>query len=139
MNKKKLAVIIIDILAIIAMIIISLARVQSKSNDAQYGFDIAMQTQSKNIKSNQTIAIDLSVKDISMGEYGLNTIIADLEYDKSIFEDLKIIGLSDKNEWNAKQNQKNETIYFYSMIEGTNSNQRFARVELELKDNIEPQ
>lgn len=72
---------------------------------------------------------------------GINNLVGNLEYDESIFDDVKIEGT---NEWIFEQNQnKNSESYgkfvLYTMNEGVSENQNIAVLTFKLKDNLKPQ
>lgn len=71
----------------------------------------------------------------------MNNIVGYLQYDETLFDDVKIEGI---NEWHFEQNQdKSHERYgkfvIYTMKDGVDQNQNIAELTLKLKKDLKPQ
>lgn len=97
----------------------------------------------ENIKSKKgdTLEVEIFLKDIEMGEKGINTIEGYIEYDEDVIESIEII---DEKQWQTIYNGDIQSeLYgkFLSVknIEGVKEEEKIATLRFKLKDNIKKQ
>ena len=120
---------IIGIFAIFMMFVTSI-------NASSY--DLSVNPENIKAKMGDTLEIEINLKDIDMGEKGINVIEGYIEYDEDVIESIEII---DENQWQMTyNNDKTSELYgkFLSKknIEGTKGNEKIAKIKLKIKDKI---
>ena len=120
---------IIGIFAIFMMFVTSI-------NASSY--DLSVNPENIKAKMGDTLEIEINLKDIDMGEKGINVIEGYIEYDEDVIESIEII---DENQWQMTyNNDKKSELYgkFLSKknIEGTKENEKIAKIKLKIKDKI---
>lgn len=120
---------IIGIFAIFMMFVTSI-------NASSY--DLSVNPENIKAKMGDTLEIEINLKDIDMGEKGINVIEGYIEYDEDVIESIEII---DENQWQMTyNNDKKSELYgkFLSKknIEGTKGNEKIAKIKLKIKDKI---
>lgn len=96
------------IIKLIAMFMI-IANTISQANNSNT-FKAKIIPTSKEIKAGNKITITLSIYDIKMGDYGINTLEGIIEYDKEIFETVKSTDIQSKNNWSTTYNDENSIL-----------------------------
>lgn len=95
------------ILGIIFMIICSFL-MTVKAEEATFKSELS--ASKKTIKPGDTVDITLSVKDINVGENGINTLEGTISYDKDIFEQVKSSDIKSANNWSTTFNDEGEAL-----------------------------
>lgn len=101
-------------------------------------YDLSVNPENIKAKMGDTLEIEINLKDIDMGEKGINVIEGYIEYDEDVIESIEII---DENQWQMTyNNDKKSELYgkFLSKknIEGTKENEKIAKIKLKIKDKI---
>lgn len=101
-------------------------------------YDLSVTPENIKAKKGNTLEIEITLKDIDMGEKGINVIEGYIEYDEDVIESIEII---DENQWQMTyNNDKKSELYgkFLSKknIEGTKENEKIAKIKLKIKDKI---
>ena len=101
-------------------------------------YDLSVNPENIKAKMGDTLEIEINLKDIDMGEKGINVIEGYIEYDEDVIESIEII---DENQWQMTyNNDKTSELYgkFLSKknIEGTKENEKIAKIKLKIKDKI---
>ena len=101
-------------------------------------YDLSVNPENIKAKMGDTLEIEIKLKDIDMGEKGINVIEGYIEYDEEVIESIEII---DENQWQMTyNNDKKSELYgkFLSKknIEGTKENEKIAKIKLKIKDKI---
>ena len=101
-------------------------------------YDLSVNPENIKAKMGDTLEIEINLKDIDMGEKGINVIEGYIEYDEDVIESIEII---DENQWQMTyNNDKKSELYgkFLSKknIEGTKGNEKIAKIKLKIKDKI---
>lgn len=120
---------IIGIFAIFMMFVTSI-------NASSY--DLSVNPENIKAKMGDTLEIEINLKDIDMGEKGINVIEGYIEYDEDVIESIEII---DENQWQMTyNNDKKSELYGKFLgkknIEGTKGNEKIAKIKLKIKDKI---
>lgn len=120
---------IIGIFAIFMMFVTSI-------NASSY--DLSVTPENIKAKKGDTLEIEITLKDIDMGEKGINVIEGYIEYDEDVIESIEII---DENQWQMTyNNDKKSELYgkFLSKknIDGTKENEKITKIKLKIKDKI---
>ena len=92
-------------------------------------------------RAGETAEIKLRIKNIDMGDVGLNNVVGYLSYDEALFDEVNIEGIGD---WHFERNQdKNHEMYgkfvIYNMSEGVTEGQDVADITLKIKEDVKPQ
>lgn len=101
-------------------------------------YDLSVTPENIKAKKGDTLEIEITLKDIDMGEKGINVIEGYIEYDEDVIESIEII---DENQWQMTyNNDKKSELYgkFLSKknIDGTKENEKIAKIKLKIKDKI---
>lgn len=104
-------------------------------------FEVEATPEYQKKKAGETAEITLSIKNIDMGEIGLNNVIGYLSYDEALFDEVNIVGVGD---WQFEQNKdKSHPMYgkfvIYTMKDGVKENQDVIEISLKLKTDVTPQ
>ena len=94
------------VLSILLVMLVIVSSVPSFVSAAENSFKAVVSPTSAELKENDEIIITLQVKDIKMGENGINTLEGVLEYDKSIFEEVKSSSIQNIGSWNTTYNDE---------------------------------
>lgn len=121
-----------QIIGIFAIFMIFVTSINASS------YDLSVTPENIKAKKGDTLEIEITLKDIDMGEKGINVIEGYIEYDEDIIESIEII---DENQWQMTyNNDKKSELYgkFLSKknIEGTKENEKIAKIKLKIKDKI---
>lgn len=73
-------------------------------------FKSELSASKKTIKPGDTVEVTVSVKDIDMGENGINTLEGTISYDKDIFEQVKSSDIKSANNWSTTFNDEGEAL-----------------------------
>lgn len=158
MKAKKLLMLVLDVIVVAILAISLMAKTTEKktalaagktllAENTDLSFDLIPDPEEKYVKAGETVEITLSVKNINIGEEGLNSIVGYLGYDENVFESMTIQGVgedSDPNKWNIELNQlENHEMYgkfcIYTMQEGVTEDQAVVKMVVKLKDDLKPQ
>lgn len=101
-------------------------------------YDLSVNPENIKAKMGDTLEIEINLKDIDMGEKGINVIEGYIEYDEDVIESIEII---DENQWQMTyNNDKKSELYGKFLgkknIEGTKGNEKIAKIKLKIKDKI---
>ena len=96
MMKKRLS--LMTILLIFVVVLLMGKEVMA------YSFNMIATPSVTSIKEGETVTITLGIKDIDAGELGINTVETEIEYDSSIFEEVKQEDIKSKNNWSLTYN-----------------------------------
>lgn len=121
-----------QIIGIFAIFMIFVTSINASS------YDLSVNPENIKAKMGDTLEIEINLKDIDMGEKGINVIEGYIEYDEDVIESIEII---DENQWQMTyNNDKKSELYgkFLSKknIEGTKGNEKIAKIKLKIKDKI---
>ena len=86
------------------------------------------------VQQGDTVELTFVISEINIGTAGMNAIEAQLEYDTSIFEEVKSDNIQGLNEWTYKYNPKNKKLlgYIYSM--GVDVKEEIFKISFKVKD-----
>lgn len=121
-----------QIIGIFAIFMIFVTSINASS------YDLSVNPENIKAKMGDTLEIEINLKNIDMGEKGINVIEGYIEYDEDVIESIEII---DENQWQMTyNNDKKSELYgkFLSKknIEGTKGNEKIAKIKLKIKDKI---
>lgn len=97
--KKTLSIMAIAIL----MLTLSMGAVNAVTD-----FKVALTADSTRVEQGGTVVITVSLKDFTANETGINSFIATLDYDKTVFETVKQADFAAQNGWSAIVYNENE-------------------------------
>lgn len=92
----------------IILIIICGFLIPVKAEGASFKSEVS--ASKKTIKPGDTVDVTVSVKDIDMGENGINTLEGTISYDKDIFEQVKSSDIKSANNWSTTYNDEGEAL-----------------------------
>lgn len=89
-----------------------------------------------NVKSGDTIMIDLKLSDIEVGKLGINAFSCNFHYDETIFENVQIIP---QNNWSITYNEKKDdekygTLIAVLLANGVTKEQEIGRISLKVRE-----
>ena len=127
MKTRKMIIVLISVILIISISI----KVKAETNDS---YIISMSSNNTTVKQGQTVTISLKVEDINIqsGEKGIGSYEGTIEYDKSVFETVKMSG---NEEWDTPV--LNEGRFTSVKTDGivTNKSQEIGKITLKVKEN----
>lgn len=97
--KKTLSIMAIAIL----MLTLSMGVVNATTD-----FKVALTADSTRVDQGGTVVITVSLKDFTANETGINSLIAKLDYDRTVFETVKQADFAAQNGWSAITYNENE-------------------------------
>lgn len=120
---------------------VNLVQTSSLAENINRKFEVEATPDYQKKKAGETAEITLSIKNINMGEIGLNNIVGYLSYDEALFDEVNIDGT---NDWRFEQNtDKSHPMYgkfvIYTMKDGVKSEQDVVKISLKLKTDLTPQ
>ena len=124
MKKKR---IIIGFLFTIIFVIL----MQANALAANFKFEVV--SNKTKVKPGNTVELTFSISNINIGTAGMNTIEADLDYDKSIFEEVTSDSIKGLNDWVYKYNPSKKKLlgYIYSM--GVDTKEEICTISFKVK------
>lgn len=121
---------------------------KTELNQTDKSFNLIASPEEKRVKAGETVEITLSVKDINVGETGLNSVVGFLGYNEALFDSMEIEGVNNKAKgkanWAIELNKrKDHKLYgkfcIYTMEEGVKDEQDVVKMTLKLKKDLKPQ
>lgn len=124
-----------QIIGIFAIFMIFVTSINASS------YDLSVNPENIKAKKGDILEVEIILKDIDMGEKGINTIEGYIEYDEDVIENVEIIN---ENEWQMTYNNDTKSeLYgkFLSVknIDGVKEEEKIATLRFEIKDNIKKQ
>ena len=124
------------IIAIITVLGVS-AQVKAEGNS----FKASLTANSTELKPGQEVTVTLAVSDINMGDNGINTVEGIIEYDKTIFEELKTTSVQSLNNWtttlNTENSSNNGKFLAVNLTSGIKESMQIFSVKFKVKEDIE--
>lgn len=105
------------------------------------GYDLSVNPENIKAKKGDILEVEIILKDIDMGEKGINTIEGYIEYDEDVIENVEIIN---EKEWQMTYNNDTKSELhgkFLSVknIDGVKEEEKIATLRFKIKDNIKKQ
>lgn len=126
------------ILGIIFIIIAGLL-IPVKAEGASFKSEVS--ASKKTIKPGDTVDVTVSVKDVDMGENGINTLEGTISYDKDIFEQVKSSDIKSANNWSTTYNDEGEALdgkfFAATLSHGIKEDTQMFTVTFKTKKDIE--
>ena len=107
MNKK----IFLSIILIVCIVLIG-SIVQADSTNNTSSFNARITANQTEVKPGEEVTVTLSIYNIDMGNYGINTVETTIEYDKNIFEEVKDENIKSLNNWLVPMFDNNIMLYY---------------------------
>lgn len=98
------------ILGIILIIVCGLVMPVKAVEEQKSSFKSEVTVDKNTIKPGDTVDVTVSVKDLNMGEKGINTLEGTLSYDKDLFEDVKSSDIKSVNNWSTTFNDESSAL-----------------------------
>ena len=117
---------------LIAIIIFAVILTTTTVNAFSVGMDLTSDT--KTLKPGDTVAIKINLKDIDAGN-GIDTVIAQLDYDTNVFEEVTKKSFTEENDWDltyAKETKKLSV----QKTEKVKSNELILTLNLQVKSAV---
>lgn len=129
-------------LKIIGMIISIIMLLSTTIYAAEEGtFKASATASTTKLKPEEEVTITVAVSDINMGENGINTLEGFIEYDKTIFEEIKSSSLQSLNNWTTTYNDEsgdlNGKFLAVNLSSGVKENTQIFTVKFKVKKDIE--
>lgn len=102
--KKIKELLILNIIFMLVLILV----VPVKANGLSFKSEVS--TNKKTIQAGDTVDITVSIKDINMGDKGINVLEGTISYDKDIFEQVKSSDIKSANNWSTTFNDEGEAL-----------------------------
>lgn len=103
-------------------------------------FNFTTNTSLNTLKPGDTVEISLSISNIDVGESGINTIEAVLEYDENVFEPVLPTDFAGLNNWSITYNNEegeNKGKFVAVIVqEGVTETQEIGKLTLKVKSNV---
>lgn len=96
----------VKFLSVMLIVLVMVSLMPSFVKAANNSFKAVVTPTTAELKANDEIVITLQVKEINMGENGINTVEGTLEYDKEIFEEVKSSSIQNLGSWNTTYNDE---------------------------------
>ena len=130
---KKTRKIFVGIIAF--LLVLSLSFVYASN------FSFTLSSDKTTLKPGDTVKISLNISDIDVGESGINTIEAVLDYDEEVFEQVIPTNFAGQNNWSITYNNEegeNKGKFVAVIVqEGVTSDQTIGTLTLKVKEKIE--
>lgn len=124
--KKTLSIMAIAIL----MLTLGMGAVNATTD-----FKVALTADSTRVEQGGTVVITVSLKDFTANETGINSLIATLDYDKTVFETVKQADFAAQNGWSAIVYNENEGKLTTDNASFMTENHEAFKVTLKVKAN----
>ncbi len=133
--KKTKEILILGIIFMLIFIFVTPVKAEEIS------FKTEVSTSKKNIKAGDTVEVIVSVKDINMGENGINTLEGTISYDKDIFEKVKNSDIKSANNWSTTYNDEGTALdgkfLAVTLNHGIKEDTQLLTITLKTKKDIE--
>lgn len=128
---------------VILATIIALIFIISSSYVNALGFKFTATPNKTTVEPGGEIEVTLDISNIDLGENGMNTIEGILQYDHSIFEEIKSSNITALNGWgityNDEKNDLNGKFLGILFSDGVKNDQSIAKIKFKVKSDIEDQ
>lgn len=126
------------VLGILVMIVCMIGvTVQAESG---HTFKATVTPTQSTIKPGETVTISINVSDINMGTNGINTVEGKIEYDKTIFEEVKSSNIQSFSNWTTTYNDESSTLngkfLSVNLSAGVKENTKIFSVTFKAKQDI---
>lgn len=133
MFKRRVTVINIIIITILMLGTMT----EAKSGSS---FKATVEETQSTIKPGETVTISVNVSDINMGTNGINTLEGKIEYDKTIFEEVKSSNVQSFSNWTTTYNDESSTLngkfLAVNLSAGVKENTKIFSVTFKAKQDI---
>lgn len=120
---------------IVLLLVLSLGCIYASS------FNFTLSSDKTTLKPGDTVKISLNISNIDVGQSGINTIEAVLDYDEDVFEQVIPTNFAGLNNWSITYNNEegeNKGKFVAVIVqEGVTSNQSIGTLTLKVKEGIE--
>lgn len=104
-------------------------------------YDLSVNPENIKAKKGDILEVEIILKDIDMGEKGINTIEGYIEYDEDIIENIEIIN---ENQWQMTYNGDVESELYGKFLsvkntDGVKEEEKIATLRFKIKDSIKKQ
>lgn len=132
---KKLIKTILFTIIVFAVIVVTNSQVQADS------FNLTVSADKQYVAQGETVTINLRLNNIDAGELGINTLEAKLQYDTSIFEEVRQSNIKSVNNWsityNDEDTEENGKLLAVIVQSGVKEDQDIGSITLKVKENVE--